>query len=85
LVERLAVGVESLLEVATRVADQFAPEPADLVGTEYIARRLGCTTVWVAEMAREGGIPKQCIVRGTGKGKPWKFHRRRIEEWLARR
>jgi hypothetical protein len=83
--DRLANGVERLVEVATRLADQLAPEAADVVGTEYIARRLGCTTVWVAEMARKDRIPKECIVRGTGKGKPWKFHRPRIEEWLAKR
>lgn len=41
LANRLANGVEGLLEAATRLADHFAPEPADVVGTNYIADRLG--------------------------------------------
>jgi hypothetical protein len=68
-----------------RIADHFDPPPSDIVGTDYISRRLGCTKVWVTDMARNGQIPKGCIVAGTGNGKPWKFHRRRIDEWLATR
>lgn len=85
LAERLAIGVEGLLAVATRLAEHIVPEAADLVGTPFIAERLGCTTVWVSDMARNGVIPKACIVPGTGNGKPWKFHRRRIENWLDKR
>ena len=68
-----------------RIADHFDPPPPDLVGSTYIADRLGCTTVWVAEMARRGIIPTSCVVQGTGNGKPWKFLRVRIDEWLKRR
>lgn len=69
----------------TRIADQVAPQPGDIVGTPYVAQRLGCTTVWVAQLIRQGGIPKSCMVEGTGKGKPWKFHRRLIDEWIKSR
>ena len=67
------------------VADAIAPQPNDLVGTPYVARRLGCTAVWVAEMARDGTIPAQCVVAGTGNGKVWKFYRDRIDRWIASR
>lgn len=68
-----------------RIADKVDPPPPDKVGTPYVAERLGCTTVWVTEMIRSGDIPRSCIVPGTGNGKPWKFHRGRIDEWLESR
>lgn len=61
------------------------PPPPDTVDSCYVAGKLGCTTTWVADMARNGEIPRSCIVTGTGNGKPWKFHRTRIDEWIARR
>ena len=85
LLQRLAVGVETLHNEVRRVADHLSPEPCDVVGTPYIAKRLACTTVWVTDMARNGQIPKNCIVPGTGSGKPWKFYRRGIDEWLGKR
>lgn len=68
-----------------RIADHFDPAPPDVVDSTYLARRLGCTTTWIAELARRGEIPASCIIPGTGNGKPWKFLRSRIEEWLVRR
>ena len=68
-----------------RIADHFDPQPADVVGTPYLANKLGCTSTWIAQMVRSGEIPKGCLVPGTGKGRQWKFYRRRIEEWLASR
>jgi hypothetical protein len=68
-----------------RIADALTPQVPDVVGTPYVAGRLGCTTVWVAEMVRNGEVPKTCLVPGTGHGKPWKFYRRKIDEWLASR
>lgn len=68
-----------------RIADHFDPPPPDKVGTPYIAERLGCTTVWIAEMVRSGEIPRSCVVEGTGNGKVWKFHRRRIDHWIQNR
>ena len=66
-----------------RIADHFDPQPSDVVGTPYLANKLGCTPTWIAQMVRDGEIPQGCIVSGSGKGRQWKFHRRRIEEWLA--
>ena len=68
-----------------RIADHFDPPPPNLVGSTYIAGRLNCTTVWVADMARQGIIPASCVVQGTGNGKPWKFFRTRIDEWIKKR
>jgi hypothetical protein len=69
-----------------RIADKLDPPENDKpVGTTYIANRLGHTTTWVAEMAREGIIPKSCVVLGTGTGKPWKFHRKMIDRWIETR
>ncbi len=77
----LAVIADSL----KRLADHFIPPPADIIGTDYIADKLGCTKVWVAKMAAEGMIPKSAIVAGTGVGKPWKFYRSRIDSWILMR
>jgi hypothetical protein len=73
------------LDPLTRLADTLAPVPQDVVGTPYVAKQLGCTVTWVAEMVRKGDVPQKCIVPGTGKGKPWKFYREQIDAWLARR
>jgi hypothetical protein len=68
-----------------RLADHFDPPPSDIVDTPYIAHRLGLTTARIAQLVRSGEIPKGCIVPGSGKGRQWKFYRRRMEEWLAKR
>jgi hypothetical protein len=68
-----------------RLADGLTPMPAEIVGSAYIAQRLGCTQVWITEMARDGEIPQHCVVEGTGNGKPWKFHRKHIDRWLKNR
>ncbi len=68
-----------------RIADKLDPPPASIVGSEYIAGRLGCTTTWVAEMCRKGDIPASCVVAGTGNGKLWKFYRLKIDQWLETR
>lgn len=79
--ERIALGLEPL----TRIAAALDPSPPDIVGTHYVAERLGQTTVWISEMARQGVIPANCIVPGTGNGKVWKFYRDTIDKWLANR
>lgn len=66
-----------------RIADALNPPPPDIVDSVYVAQRLGCTTTWIADQARSGDIPRGCIVPGTGRGKPWKFHRVAIDEWIA--
>jgi hypothetical protein len=68
-----------------RIADHFDPPPPDIVGSAYVASRLGCTTTWVADMVRRGEIPPHAVVPGTGNGKPWKFFRSRIDSWITSR
>ena len=68
-----------------RIADHFDPPPPDVVDSVYLRKKLGCTTQWIADMARNGVIPAACIVPGTGNGKPWKFYRSKIEKWLEER
>ena len=68
-----------------RIANKLDPPPSDKVDSVYIAEKLSCTTTWVADMTRNGEIPKSCIVQGTGNGKPWKFHRSLIDRWISSR
>lgn len=82
---RIAPALDSLAEASHRIAAHIVSEHGDVVGTPCLAQQLGCSVVWVAEMARNGEIPKGCIVPGTGNGKPWKFYRQRIEEWINKR
>jgi hypothetical protein len=77
--DRIAAALEDLVEESHRIADHIAPAPGDIVGTPFLAQQLGCSVVWAAEMARNGQIPRNCIVPGTGNGRPWKFRRRQIE------
>jgi len=82
---RIAEAIEHLQHQIDRIADHFDPPPSDKVGTPYIAECIGCTTVWITEMVRNGEIPPDSVVPGTGNGKPWKFFRARIDEWLQSR
>src|SRR6266498_1347717 len=83
--ERIAVGIEKLVVVLARIADRLDPQPSEIIDSPTLAKRIGCTTTWTAAMARNGTIPKNCIVAGTGIGKPWKFHAKEIDDWLATR
>jgi hypothetical protein len=76
--ERIAQGIERLIEI-------LAPQKLDHVGTDYIARRLGCSTQWVARMAERGDIPKHCIVPRVSGGRFWKFYPDKIDLWLRER
>ena len=84
-IEARLPSLESLSEAITRLANHFAPAPANLVGSRYLADRLGCTTAWISRMAINGTIPKSFIASGTGNGRFWKFHRKRIDDWLENR
>jgi hypothetical protein len=75
----------SIAKSLARIADVVDPAPSKIVDSPYVANRLDCTTVWVAEMARNGQIPKNCIVPGTGNGKLWKFYRSLIDQWIESR
>ena len=68
-----------------RIADHFDPPAPDIVGTPYVAAKLGCTTDWIAMMVRDGQIPASSVIPGTGNGKPWKFRRSRIDQWIEHR
>lgn len=75
-----------LLACFNRLVDHLAPEPSKMVGTEYVAKKLGRVQKYISQMAREGRIPKECIVPGTGWGEgPYGFYRDRIDEWLENR
>lgn len=92
LLERIAAGIEHLASSWTsiardvgRIADKLDPPPPNVIDSPTVAARLACTSTWVAEMARRGEIPAKCVVPGTGNGKPWKFFRDKIDEWLRTR
>jgi predicted DNA-binding transcriptional regulator AlpA len=64
-----------------RIADHFdQPEP-EIVGTPYLADKLGVSTHWIADQIRAGKIPKSCLA-GGGNGRQWKLDRAKIDEWL---
>ncbi len=78
--ERLIRAMESQAESLRRLADFFAPDPTKIVGTPYVRKKLGLkTTQAVRDRIKAGQIPKPCIVRGSGSGTPWKFHRDKID------
>jgi hypothetical protein len=90
--DSLLAALSRLLEIHAglaqdirRIADALDPPPPDLVGTPYVAQKLGCTTTWIADLIRRGEIPGNCLVAGTGNGKPWKFYRERIDRWIRSR
>lgn len=78
-------AISSLAADVRRIADVLAPPDRTKADTPYVAERLGCSTTWVAEMVRKGEIPSRCIVAGTGNGRPWKFYRDKIDEWISGR
>lgn len=90
VIEIVELGPEALRAIAEvqaslrRIADHFDPPPPDVIDSRYLADRLGVSTTRIAQRVREGSIPASCIVPGSGDGRLWKFHRRRIEEWLAK-
>lgn len=83
-----AALVAALTDHTRAIGDLVAtlsPKLPDMVGTDHIARRLGCTTQWVAKMAENGDIPKDCIAPKVSGGRIWKFHRDKIDAWLRER
>lgn len=76
------IAVDEFFRQMASTAIKPSPE---IVGTSYVSERLGCTSIWITEMVRRGVIPPACVVPGTGEGKPWKFFRSRVDEWIRRR
>jgi hypothetical protein len=69
-----------------RLVEKLAPGArTEIVGSRYVADRLDCSTQWIGEMVRTGKIPRSCVAEGTGNGKPWKFHKAKIDDWLKTR
>lgn len=73
--ERIAAGIERLIDV-------LVPKTTELVGTEYIASKIGASKQWVGKMAEKGTIPKNCIAPKVSGGRVWKFYRDKIDAWL---
>lgn len=73
--ERIAEGIERLIEV-------LVPKTSELVGTEYIASKIGKSKQWIGKMAERGTIPKNCVAPKIGGGRIWRFHRDKIDAWL---
>jgi hypothetical protein len=80
MLERIASSVEPIAQEMRRVANHFDPPPPNVVDSRDVADRLGCTTTWVADMARSGRIPRSCVVPGTGNGQLRKFYRVKVDE-----
>jgi len=68
-----------------RLANHFDPLPPQIVDTNYVASRLGCTKEYISRLALHKEIPSQCILKGTGEGRPWKFYRSHIDRWIKQR
>ncbi|MFL5240569.1 MAG: hypothetical protein ACJ8FY_00540 [Gemmataceae bacterium] len=79
---REEIAATRIAESLERIANALAPAPAEIVGSQYIAERRGITTTYVAQMARQGVIPKACIIAGSGDGNYWKFDRKKIDQWI---
>jgi hypothetical protein len=80
----IAASQQIIAESLQRLADAKAPAK-EKVGTGYVADRQDYSTQYVAQLARDGEIPATCLVPGTGGSKPWKFFRKEIDAWIARR
>jgi hypothetical protein len=77
----IAVDIRTLLQ---RITEHFTPQ--EVVGTDYVARRLNCTSQYVSRMANEGAIPKACIKVSSGERRQrWKFFRSEIDRWIEGR
>lgn len=83
--ERLALAIEQCSDDIRRIADHICPPPNAFVDTQYVSTKIGVTKERISQMIREGVVPQHCVVEGTGNGKPWKFHRRPIDQWLRSR
>ncbi len=75
---------EHTLAIGSLVAT-LSPEVPDLVGTDYIARRLGVSKQWVGTLAERGDIPRNCVAPKISGGRIWKFRKDQVDAWLRER
>jgi len=61
---------------------QIRSAQPELVGTRYVADRLGLTTQRISQMIVSKELPSQLVVRG-GNGNPYKFNRLEIDKWIS--
>jgi len=76
---------QALVSEIRRIADHFDPPNLEVVGTPYIAERLGVTPKWVGDLVRKGEIPKSCICPKSGQGNYWRFWKKQIDKWIEER
>lgn len=77
------VGIRDQIgRIGDMISDHVGPV-SEIVGTDYIAERIGLTTRMVCNYVRSGKIPSDCVADRGGDGGLWKFHRRKIDAWLA--
>jgi hypothetical protein len=81
-IEAVCQGLAKLAASVDRLADRLVPPAPAVVAAGYVAERLGLTSHRIGQLARDGEIPTACVVPGTGRGKPWKFDRARIDDWI---
>lgn len=67
----------------TSLVATLAPEVPDLVGTTYVASRLGVSTTWVCRLADNGDIPKACMAPRLSGGRIRRFFRDKVDQWLS--
>lgn len=68
-----------------RIADHVDPPNLEVVGTSYVAERIGVTTKWVGDLVRTRKIPKFCICPKSGGGNYWRFWKKQIDKWIEER
>jgi hypothetical protein len=66
-----------------RLADHVDPTPAGgLVGTNYLAERLGVTVKWAGQLAENGTVPADCVAVRGGDGRQWRLYKDKVDAWL---
>lgn len=81
----LIEALRSHTAAITSLVATLAPVVPDLVGTDYLARKLGVSPQWIGTMAERGDIPRHCVAPKISGGRIWKFHRDKIDAWLRER
>ena len=85
LLLRQVIAQERYAAAAERIADHIDPCGGDrLVGTRYVATRIGRTPRRVCDMARDGIITPDCIADWGGDGGHWKFYPKKIDSWIEK-